>query len=252
MTMNAASRTRWPRDGWDMGPRGVLALIVLLTIGLSACSSGSQDAAKTSKSSTSPAATSPVNTKAESVPTSLADAGEYGENVYDYAKARDWKNAEVKLAALKAATRRIRSEDVNKRESIDSLDGDVAALDLAVTAKDRHLAMRQANQVTLDVAAMSAGYKLSVPVEVTKLDYYGRELEIWAEAQDANKLQATARDMRRTWDALRSSVEAHDAAAARRFDALVAEVEGAKTPADHARLATRVLDEVDNLEKLFH
>jgi len=30
------------------------------------------------------------------VPTSLSNAGEYGENVYDYAKANDWKNADVK------------------------------------------------------------------------------------------------------------------------------------------------------------
>src|SRR3979409_1642457 len=101
-------------------------------------------------------------------------------------------------------------------------------------------------------ADMPAAYKLGVPVEVTKLDYYGRELEVWAQAQDANKLQATAREMRRTWNSLRPSVEAHKAAEARKFDALVAQVESAKTSADYARVATPVLNEVDNLEKLFH
>ena len=127
-----------------------------------------------------------------------------------------------------------------------------AALDRAVTAKDRQAAMREANQVTIEVADMTAAYKLTVPVEVTKLDYYGRELEVWAQAQDANKLQATAREMRRTWDSLRPTIAAKSATETKKFEALVAQVESAKTPADYTHVATLVLNEVDNLEKLFH
>jgi hypothetical protein len=87
---------------------------------------------------------------------------------------------------------------------------------------------------------------------VTRLDYYGRELEVWAQAKDANKLEATAREMRREWDAVRPSIEAKSATEAKKFEALVAQVEGAKTPAAYARVATPVLNEVDNLEKLFN
>ena len=104
----------------------------------------------------------------------------------------------------------------------------------------------------MDVANVTTAYKLSVPVEVTRLDYYGRELEVWAQAQDAYKLQVTAREMRPEWDALRPSIEAKSATEANTFDALIARVESAKTPADYTRVATPVLDEVDNLEKLFH
>jgi hypothetical protein len=57
--------------------------------------------------------------------------------------------------------------------------------------------------------------------------------------------------MRQTWDALRPSIEAKNATEAKRFEVLVAQVEGARAPADYARVATPVLDEVDNLEKLF-
>jgi hypothetical protein len=131
------------------------------------------------------------------------------------------------------------------------LDGNVAALDRAVSSKDRLATMREANQMTLDVANMTTAYKLNVPVEVTRLDYYGRELEVWAQAQDANKLQATAREMRREWDGLRPSIEARSAMEAKKIDALVAQVEGSRMPADYARVATPMLDEVDNLEKLF-
>ena len=243
--------TRQQRDRWNTVALGLLALIVFLVIWLSACSSGSRGAAKTNKAAMPPTASSAV-TKTESVPTSLSNAGEYGENVYDYAKANDWKNADAKLAALRDAAKNVRAEVKNQSAAVDRFEAKVAALDRAVTAKDRQAAMREANQVTLEVADMTTAYRLSVPVEVTKLDYYGRELEVWAQAQDANKLQATAQQMRRTWDSLRPSIESHSATEAKTFNALVTRVESAKTPADYARLATPVLNEVDNLEKLFH
>ncbi|HBB89248.1 MAG TPA: hypothetical protein DC047_16715 [Blastocatellia bacterium] len=186
------------------------------------------------------------------MPASLANAGEFGENVYDYAKANDWKNADVKLAALRDAVKSVRTDVRNNGASVDDLNADVAALDNAVTGKDRQAAMREANQVTLDVANMTTAYKLTVPVEVTRLDYYGRELEVWAQAKDANKLLETAGKLQREWQTLRPSITAKSAAEAARFDTLVARVGSAKTPAAYTSVATPVLNEVDNLEKLFN
>jgi hypothetical protein len=257
--MNIVLRTKQPRDWWNTVALGALALIVFLMFWVSACSSTSSRATNipraqpTGTQVTTPPGSASVSKPAEkSVPTSLSNAGEYGENVYDYAKANDWKNAEVKLAALKETVKNVSTDVKSQSAAVNLLDTNVAALSRAVAAKDQQATMREANQVTLDVANISTAYKLSVPVEVTKLDYYGRELEVWAQAKDANKLQATARDMRQTWDSLRPSVETHSATEAKKFDALVARVESAKTPADYARVATPVLDEVDNLEKLFH
>jgi len=249
--MNTILRTSQPRDWWNSVALGVVIVIAFLLIWMTGCSSVSTGSAKTNKAA-APASTSAAVTTEESVPTALSNAGEYGENVYDYAKANDWKNADVKLAALRDAVKKVRTDVKNKNAAVDRLDGNVAALDRAATAKDRQAAMREANQVTLDVANMTTAYKLSVPAEVTKLDYYGRELEVWAQAQDTNKLQATAREMRQTWDSLRPSIEAHGIKEAKKFDALVAQVESGKTPANYARVATLVLNEVDNLEKLFH
>ena len=39
----------------------------------------------------------------ESVPKSLMDAGEYAENIYDYAKANDWKKADAKIGAAQGS-----------------------------------------------------------------------------------------------------------------------------------------------------
>jgi hypothetical protein len=248
-TMNRVIATRRSHDWWNTTALAGVAVIAFLMIWLNACSSSSQN--MTSNTAATPAAASSVNTTGASVPTSLANAGEYGENVYDYAKANDWKNAEVKLAALKDAVKNVSSDVKGQSAAVNRLDTNISALDRAVTAKDQQATIREANQVTLDVADMTTAYKLSVPVEVTKLDYYGRELEVWAKANDANKLLATARDMRQTWDSLRPSIETHSATEAKKFDALVAQVESAKTPAANAHVATLVLNEVDNLEKLF-
>lgn len=256
--MNTVLR-REPHDWWNTVALGVVALICFLMIWLNACSpaprsvgNSNKAAAKTSETPAPPASAIPVNTTGESVPASLADAGEYGENIYDYAKANDWKKADNKFAALKEAIKHVHTDVKKNSEAEDRLDRNAAALDRAVSSKDRQAAMREANQVTLDVADMTAAYKLSVPVEVTRLDYYGRELEVWAQDKDANKLQATARGMRWAWDALRSSIEAKSATETKKFDALVAQVESAQTPADYACVATLVLNEVDNLEKLLH
>jgi hypothetical protein len=252
--MNTVFTRRRPRDWWNTVALGVLALVAFLMISFTACSSTSPSANNTSKAASpgnTPAANTAVTTE-QSPPLSLSNAGEYGENVYDFAKANDWKNADVKLAALRDAVKKVRTEVKNKGAAVDHLAENVATLDQAVTKKDRQTAMREANQVTLDVADMTTAYKLSVPVEVTKLDYYGRELEVWAQAKDANKLQATTNQMRRTWDSLRPTIEAHNKAEAKKFEALVAQAESAKTPADDTRVATLILNEVDNLEKLFH
>src|ERR1700686_893885 len=234
----------------------MLGLIVLLVLGLGACSSGSQGETNPNsagtKASSTPAATPAVaNSKTESVPKSLADAGEYGENIYAHAKANDWKKADAKIAALKETAKKVRADGKNKGTGLDRLEADVAALDRAVTAKDHQAAMLAANQITRDVAEMTAVYKVIVPVEVVLLDYYGREVEIWAEAKDTSKLQATVREMRKTWDAVRPSIEAKNSALAKKFEGLVLQLEAAKGPADYAKVAKPVLDEVDNLEKVF-
>jgi len=111
--------------------------------------------------------------------------------------------------------------------------------------------MRLANQVTLNVADMTAPYAPRIPVQVTRLDFYGRELEIWSEAGDASQLKATAQGMRREWEDVRPVVEGRDSAEAKKFGALVTRVERAGTPAADRRLAEAVLEEVDNLEKAF-
>src|SRR6266850_3193595 len=122
--MNTILRTIQPRDWWNSIALGVVIVIAFLLIWMTGCSSVSTGSAKTNKAA-APASASAAVTTEENVPTALSNAGEYGENVYDYAKVNDWKNADVKLAALKDAVKNVRIDlknpDVNDSAAVERL-----------------------------------------------------------------------------------------------------------------------------------
>lgn len=187
----------------------------------------------------------------DKIPVSLTKIGENGEAVYDAAKIDDWTKATASLTSLENAAKQMSSEMRGNNTS--ALDSNITALREAVTAKNRLAAMQEANSITLAAAKLTAQYKPKVPVEITLLDYYGRELEIGAAANNTAKLQATTAQMRQTWDTVRPSIQAHGGSTqAQQFDSLVARVQAAKSPTEYGRLATPVLDQVDNLEKVFN
>lgn len=236
----------------------VLMAAVLILPGVSACSTltkqetpvGNNIPTATPASTTIPK--SPVMSRSNKIPQALVSAGEDGENAYDMAKANNWPQAVARLASLKGAAKLLRTELPEAKANEEQLDRSMTALEQAITAKDRQAAMREANQVTRIVADMTAPFNLPVPVEITRLDYEGRELEVWAGAKDTARLKATADEIQRIWERLRPQVEAHGGLAeAKRFNDLASRVASAKTVDEYAHLATPVLDEVDNLEKAF-
>ncbi len=226
--------------------------------GLSGCTGPKADKTASPESSADTAAQSTDSARTAqparplSVPASLSQMGEYGENIYDAAKVGKWKEVEAKLGALRR-TIQDSSQDLAKaaKERI-RLNTAVAALDGSVNKRDIPGAMRDANQVTLVAADLTARYHPRVPADVVRLDYDGRELEIWSAAKSAAKLKETAQNMRQTWNRVRPEVEAHNGAAeAKKFDGLITQIEGAQSIAQYQKLVAPVLDQVDNLEKVF-
>lgn len=184
-----------------------------------------------------------------SVPKPLANAGEYGENVYDAAKLGDWQTAEQKVAALRDSASRLTAGPSQERAALRT---EITSLEKAVSQRDARAAQLESNQVTLTVAEMSAGYQNPVPVDVTKLDYLGRELEIWASSSNQQQLDKTAADIQSAWQSVRPQViESGGTAEAQKFDGIVQQVQQAKSPDQHGALAKPVLDQVDYLEKVF-
>lgn len=190
-----------------------------------------------------------VNPK--TVPVSLVTMGETAENVYDAAKVANWKLATTKTLALKEA---VHTLPPRSKAMVNQFRLNLRLQNLrgAVQSHQKWAAMHEANRVTLFAAKLSRDFAPRVPVEVTLLDVYGRDLEIGALSQDRVYLAKAQRDLAATWTRIRPAViKRGGARQARTFGALVTSVQKAQTPVQFARLANPVLDEVDNLEKVF-
>lgn len=188
---------------------------------------------------------------ANPVPPAVDAVGHYGENAYDMAKANSWPAARAAADSLKTGAAGLASLPQSAGQA-GAVATALTALDQAITQRQQAPAMRAANRLTQLGAELVRPYHPAVPAEVVLLDYYGRELEVWSKANDMATLRSTAASLRQTWDTVKPRLAArHAAAVSARFDRLVAQVGSAKTPADYARLATPVLNEVDNLEKAF-
>jgi hypothetical protein len=199
---------------------------------------------------------SPIRAAADAVPDSLTNAGEFAENIYDHARDGDWPAAAKKLAALRAALLQVKTDlakpTADQQKQLAALEPQMAVVEKAITAKQKQDATREANQLTLTLAEVSVPFHPKIPVDVTRLDYLGRELEIWAAVPDAQKLKATADEIAATWSRLRADVVAHNGAKqADTFGALVAKASAAKSTAEYAAVTKPILDEVDNLENVY-
>ncbi len=189
-----------------------------------------------------------VDTNSGKMPAAVTDAGEFAENIYDFAKAKDWTKADARLVSLEKSVNELKTANLATPQILAATD----SIGKAVKAKNEIDAMRQSNQATFLVADLTAKYNPKVPVEVVKLDYYGREIEILAITKDEAKLKMTAQAIRQTWNAVKPKIEAKGAdKVAAKFESLVAQTEKASTIADFSKVATPILDEVDNLEKVF-
>jgi len=194
------------------------------------------------------ASTKPVAT---TMPPGLEDAGHLGEDLYDAAKAGDWAQASGKFESLKTVVGGLQSSVAGQNNDLkDKLAGLVAKLGIEVGAKNSRAVTQSANEVTRVVAEWTRAYGPAVPVEVTLLDYYGREMEIAKNETSSERQARVARDIERTWDVLKPKVAAMGANdVLRRFDQLVGKIEKAK--GHSGQFATQLLNEVDTLEKVF-
>lgn len=187
----------------------------------------------------------PVRTK--QTPLALVNTGEFAENIYDAAFGTNWSEAKRKLAALQHAVRSLPSTLHAKAE----IESTLLKLDSSIRAGDRIKTLEQSNLITRLAAEESAAYRPTPPVQVSLLDYYGRELQIGAETSDAAALRQAAIGIKQAWEQIRSETIRRSPSQASRFDRLVAAISSAQHAPQYARLAATELEQVDALEKIF-
>lgn len=186
------------------------------------------------------------------MPTSVADVGEYGENAYDAVAAGKWSDASSALDKLQLSQQKMVNDLPDQENAKKELATAIAALQKSIAGKNRQESLLNANKVTLIAAEISSAYTQTVPVAITKLDYYGRELKIWSAAKDQQMLKKTATNLEQTWTSVQSNVISRGGKTqAQQFNALVDQLKSAKTPSQYDAVADRILDQVDLLENVY-
>jgi hypothetical protein len=128
----------------------------------------------------------------------------------------------------------------------------IADLERALTSKSRLDTMRFSNRITLIAATVAVPFRPSVPTEVALLDYNGRELEIWSEVKNTDKLSSIVIRMHLAWQTLMPKlIEQNRIKELRRFSDLMGHLELARAPEDYGRLSRQVLAETDVLKAIF-
>jgi len=226
----------------------LVALSVLLT--LANCG---KNATQQQTATTTPAlATTTTATQPALPPPAAAteEVGHYAENLYDWGRTGDWTKAQADLSALKSAVAKLQGTGVVA--DMQATNEHIATIEKAVQAHDARALMHAANDMTRVAGEISRQFNPQVPVEVTLLDYDGRELELWSEEGNTAKLNETRTRLQETWNTVRPALVAKGGTTeATQFDALVAQLTKAKTAKDFAATAKPILDSVDLLENVF-
>jgi hypothetical protein len=177
----------------------------------------------------------------------------YAEDIYDLAKVNKWNKIGKKLIELKKSEKSlnlIRNEENDFYSQ--RLRKKIEDLEQAISAKNRRETMQISNNITLLEVAVMGQFKLRVPTDVMVLDYCGRELEILSEEKDIERLFNLVVRMHLIWQNLIPQLIQKGATKEiKNFSEIMKRLEIAKTPEEFNRLAKQVLDEVDNLEKVF-
>jgi hypothetical protein len=191
--------------------------------------------------------------KASAIRDELELISGYSEDVFELAKADRWKRASKKLIALEKIEQSLTNNTNNLgADNVSALTKSTSDLVRAISAKSRQDAMTAANKITAIAALIAKPFNQRVPINVALLGYYGRELEIWSEMKNTNKLSVIVTKMHLTWRNLMPLLIAEGASKnVKKFGEIMKRLETAKTPEEYGRLATSALDEVDSLEKVF-
>lgn len=185
-------------------------------------------------------------------PKALDAVDEFGEDFFDYAKAEKWDKAAGKVAALKKDVQSLSAELTDEKVKA-ALAKHVAALEKAVAEKKQIPAMRAANQITLLTGKLGEAYPHKVPADVDRIEYYGRELQIWSLAKNDKKLKSSSAALVKTWKKVRPAViENGGEEMAKKVDGMMAKLKAATTPDEYMAAAGPILNGVDDLEDVFN
>ncbi|HOX27559.1 MAG TPA: hypothetical protein PLQ76_00240 [bacterium] len=182
----------------------------------------------------------------------VLDIGKTAEDIFNNVNAGKWKAVPGKIKHLRTAAlnsdlaRIIGGDDAKKVNT--ALD----AIEKAAADKDKKSALEAANQLTFLAINIAGRYNPAIPVGISLLEYFGRELQLGAAAKDTARINAAIKNIRNTWDMVKGPVREHGGVVEEKaFSLLVLGLEKAGSSSAIVSLYPRVIEQVGRLEKVF-
>lgn len=149
---------------------------------------------------TTPPATTVTVTSAP--PSQLTSLENSAITVISESKSKKWKSADKKVKSIKTEFKKVNPKLITAGVPASTINNISLSLDnLAknVTAKKSYEAQINANDITNYVADAMGYYKVTVPKDFTKLDYYLRDVEINLQNKDWAKIGEDLGFIKSTW-----------------------------------------------------
>lgn len=189
--------------------RILLIIVMVLALSLAGC----QAKQAGSNTTTPPATTKPT---APSTPQKTADAPAQlntiesnSEDIMDDLAKNDWTAAQNKVNDIKTNYDALKPMLESAQVSNDTINGmgkAVTALETAVKAKQSFEARVQANQITRHVPDVYDKYSVTIPTDVSRLDYLGREINLNVEKSDWTTASSNYDAASKLWNQFKPSL----------------------------------------------
>jgi hypothetical protein len=192
-----------------------------------------------------------ASTYVDRPPAALTEVRDAATQIFDAALLSHWPDADVAARSITNAALELptvwSTPDLGAR-----LVQRIAEVAEAVSARQLVRTLDLANGITRLAADLSSGDQTPIPYALALLDFYGRELELGIAAGDQNRLTRATADLQQTWNRFELTVLQHGAIDdARLVTDSVAQLVGARVPADFVEPTRAELTAVDSLKRLF-
>ena len=213
--------------------------------------------AKTKTVSPSPSNSVPPTAQTSTPPTQLDNVESDSEDIIDDVVNNNWTAVQNRTADIKANFNDIKTILVSTSVSNDIIDGFSSAIDgleNAVNAKKSYDSRYQANAISKYIPDIYDYYTVTIPTDVGRLDYLGREITLNVENSDWLSSSGNYEAANDIWNNLKSKLNATYKTDIDSFqnnmDALKTAI-NKKDSEETTKQASILLENVDTLENDF-
>lgn len=184
----------------------IILVIVLLLTGCQAKLTKTASPSPKTNATTNVPSTSSTTAKTTTPPTQLDSIESDSEDIIGDVTNNDWTAAQSKVNNMKTNFSNLKPMLVSasvEANTIDKLSSAINGLENAINAKKSYDSRVQANQVSKYIPDVYDYYTVTIPTDVSRLDYLGREIILNVENSDWSSASGNYKNASILWDTLK-------------------------------------------------